>query len=69
MDMNKLARRVEALVKTNPAHDNLHHNVCSQICDEFECWDGASHSVDALMIPKWVMYIVSGEMREQGIGA
>lgn len=60
-EMSKVVKRTKEIVGELKGTDtDIHHDTCSTLCDEFDLWEDD-------MFPMWVMYIVSGEMRDQGI--
>lgn len=57
--MDKIHLRAIDLANKNWEHDEI----CSQICDDFQCW-AASHHDGTNVIPNWVIYLVTGVMRD-----
>lgn len=39
---------------------DIHHRICSAIADEYHLWEDDS-------LPMWLMYVVSGVMRDEGV--
>lgn len=69
--MTRLYARAVDLVRSRAGErDTCHHDVCSILCSEFDCWE-QEVDVDTYTggerMPTWVMYIVSGIMREEGL--
>lgn len=66
-------RAVKAVQQFTGGPDRCHHEVCSMLCDDFDVWESVKdvgHSeqpITTVRLPMWVMYIVSGIMRDQGV--
>jgi hypothetical protein len=59
--MKRLESRSRELVKEFAGQKvDIHHKVCDMIADEFSVWDGNR-------LPSWLMYIVAGIMRDEGM--
>ena len=69
IDMSKFFVRACAIVSERiHDEDSCHFEACSQLCDEFRCWDlqdrpHGSTEPKLQVLPHWVMYLVSGIMR------
>ena len=63
-EMRVFTKRLSELVKNHPDRDRTHHEVSSQLCDEFNLWEKvygkAGHQ--GYQTPMWVMHLVSSEM-------
>ena len=64
-DMRVFVKRLAELVKNHPDRDRTHHEVSSQLCDEFDLWQkvyGKGGFTGQYELPMWVMHLVSSEM-------
>ncbi len=70
-NINVIYSRIVELVGRGNKEEwpDVHHQTCSMVCDEYELWEKPVDANHSVMFPNWVMWIVSGEMREQGGGS
>lgn len=63
--MRRIYEAAQELVRAHKNPDSCHHDVCSRLADDFDLWELSGPTRIAL--PDWLMFIVSGIMRDMGM--